>query len=162
MMPAFLMSSPEMSGLQPRPCCGDDAAAAGRKIVDAGIARGDERSICPMTSVTPRAEGERAGKEDVLFAVGAKNDGLAGVTMVHRVLNTKRIEFLFVFCRQCTPYGRDVCFQGDAGGGNFGLGHGAGVLRDTAEASEMVASPSEHREKAHVESPIRMSESGAE
>ncbi len=66
-----------MSGLQPWPRRGNDAAAAGREIVDAGIARSDERRVLVDNESDAVAQGQRAGEEDVLFAVGAENDRLA-------------------------------------------------------------------------------------
>ena len=74
MMPALVAPSPVMSGLQPRPRCGDDAAGAGREIVDAGIARGDERGVFVDDESDAGAESERAGDEDVILAAGAKDD----------------------------------------------------------------------------------------
>ena len=55
---------------------GDDAAGAGREIVDARIARGDERRVLADDESDAGTKGERAGEEDVHLAVGAEDDGL--------------------------------------------------------------------------------------
>ena len=104
---------------------GNDAAAAGRGVEDAGIARGDEGGVLIDDESDAGAEGERAGEEDVLLAVGAEDDGLPLRAVVHRVLNAGRGELLLVGERDVAVAGDDVGLEGDAGGRNFGLGDGA-------------------------------------
>ena len=125
---------------------GDDAASAGREIVDARIARGDERGVFADDESDAGTKSERAGEEDVHLAVGAKDDGLrrrrtsagravlppqrrrpvvggpglAGCAVVERILDAGGGELLLIGEGDDAVIGGDVGLEGDAGGRDLG------------------------------------------
>jgi hypothetical protein len=151
---------------------GDDAAGAGREIVDARIARGDKRGVLADNESDAGTESERAGEENIHLAVGSKNDGLrcrrcgvggsgwARSAVIDRILNAGGGELLLIGEGDDAVISGDVGLKRDADVRNLWLGDGARVLRVKGEDSKKrkTDKPMSQRDEMHSIPPMSASQ----
>ena len=139
MTPSPMTPAPEtcetvMSGLQPPPAGGDDAATAGRSLHHGGIEGFKESDAFVYDQRDSVAELKRATKEGVRGAVGDERDAFALGAVIDSLLDPVGVELGFVGEGKSVELAvvdrGKVRVEAGAEGGNLRFHNFAGVLRE--------------------------------
>ncbi len=106
----------------------DNAATAGREIIQARIARSHQRGIGIHHQCYAGAQSDGTGQKYILQPIGAQHNSLASSAVIDGVLDALGIQFLLILRRDHSAFSHDACVQRGAGSGDMRFGDLARVL----------------------------------